>query len=180
MGHVKLPATYIQPDRESIGLLCRNVQLLLRHAEHIVEDPDWYGIHIDGLEAGGCFVGTIQLRLGDLLMLWLCETPWVHIRQDGDTVFVYGVMGSIISDYNFVYGWSERQQDFVSFRPGVSFRHFYFPAVQLVRDKKADPGRTPLTGSGILAKKPPQRHRSDKTVADLIIALDAREGRLLN
>lgn len=181
MGKIRLPRLDTNPpDLESIELLCRNMDLILRHMDVVVGTPDWHDIHIEGLAAEGSFVGRLDLRLGELVHLWNCGAPWIHVRED-DTVLVYRVAGSILSDYNFAYGWSRNQQKFVSFRPGVAFRHFYFSACDLIKGKPDEGAENELIGTGsTIARRPPQRGISERTVAELLTALNELEGRFEN
>lgn len=179
MGKTRFLSTPIEPDLKSIELLCRNVDLIFRHLDIVEKNPDWHDIHVEGLGTESNFVGRLDLLLGDLIRLWGDGTPWIHVRDD-ESVLVYRAVGSVVSDYNFVYGWDRNRHEFKNFRPGVHFTRFYLPAAMLVRGRADDATGHPLIGTGIIARKPPQRGRSDRTVAELLTALNALEGRYEN
>jgi len=182
MGKIRLPRLDTNPpDLESIELLCRNMDLILRHMDVVVGTPDWHDIHIEGLAVENYLTGRLTLRLGELVRLWERGAPWIQVRED-DTVLVYGGIGSILNNNYQLSGWSRNQQKIVHFKPlAGSLLRFYGPARDLIKGTPGEGGKTEIIGPGsILAPKPPQRGISERTVAELLTALNELEGRFEN
>jgi len=81
-------------NKDALMALFDNLDLILKHRELIYKTPDFYGIHIDGIYAGGMYIGICVLRLGDILALW------EHTNWHTDNMYFYAVGGSPLSGQN--------------------------------------------------------------------------------
>lgn len=93
-------------NKEALTALFDNLDLILKHRNLIYKTPDFYGIHIDGILAGGMYIGICRLHLGDLLALW------EHTNWHTDDMYFYSVGGSPLSGQNISRWYDAKHKKF--------------------------------------------------------------------
>lgn len=83
-----------KPDESGLEMLFDNLDLILKHKDLILSDQDFYSIKIKGIGAGGCYIGGVNLLLGDLLTLW------EYGKWHKDNKYYFYVIGSPLSGSN--------------------------------------------------------------------------------
>ncbi len=97
-----------EPDKEELGRLFLNLDLILNNKERIMADADMRNILIRGVAIEGLYVGRFPITLGGLLTLWE-QNGW---REEN--TFIYHAGGSPLSGMCIVNAWQENKKEYIT------------------------------------------------------------------
>ena len=93
----------VTPDFNVLTTVFNNLDILYKHKDLILQNPEYYGVEIKGCAVSSLWIGSTKLWLGDMLQLW--ETPEWKI---GNTYY-FSIIGSPLSGSNECQTWSKEK-----------------------------------------------------------------------
>ena len=133
-----------EPDKEELGRLFLNLDLILNNKERIMADADMRNILIRGVAIEGLYVGRTPITLGGLLTLWE-QNGW---REENS--FFYHAGGSPLSGMCIVDIWQADKKKYIVDRHR-SFSKICSTAMEILhRLPEAQP--TPLNMQTLIQK----------------------------
>ena len=105
-GKIQSVITEPAKDKDFVGAVFANLDLLLKNKNVIYSHQEFYNIQIPGFFVGGIFIGQRNLLLGDLMVLWE-NTGW---QSDGK--YYYSIVGSPLSGRNSAKWYNSKTKQF--------------------------------------------------------------------
>ncbi len=91
------------PNFDVLSTVLNNLDILYKHKDLILNNPEYYGIDIKGCGVSALWIGSTKLWLGDMLQLW--ETPEWKIEN----TYYLSITGSPLSGGNICQIWSKEK-----------------------------------------------------------------------
>ena len=136
MSNVKYVAKAPCEDQDTLLVLFKSIDILLKNIELIKSVPENYYIEIKGAGVMGMYIGSFPLYLGDLLQLWNNPSAWSE-KSENETKYIYHMGGFPTAGQCFLKMYNTKTCRTES-EERSHFINYYNDAIQLFKDEGDD------------------------------------------
>lgn len=168
MSKLNYVAAAPREDQESLSVLFKNIDVLLKNIKCAISAPENYYIQIQGAGITGVYIGFFPLYLGDMLQLWNCHSAWREKSAAG-TKYIYHLGGFPTSGQCWLKMYNTQTCRFETEERGSFIKYFADAHPLLSGSERPRIGLYPPPQSKLeISRLEGFKHQSNKTLKELI------------